>query len=186
MTTTTAATTHPADAGPALRVALAAAVAVLVSLLCQLDHAYMAVMGAYMTLVKYEFTAFQRGLERFLGRALGIAWGLLLLWLFRQALAPLVLVAGASLTISFYLYHAGRLGYACLNFGLYLSIMLIVGLDDPSAAFAEAGDILLSIFVGVLVADVVNWLTGGDRSLVIQVGRTPLWPLRRPDRKSVV
>src|SRR5262249_5430473 len=149
------------------------------ALLFRLEHAYLATMSAYMTLVKYEFTAFQKGLERFLGRALGVGWGLLLLSLFRAALLPLLLVAGVSLPLSFSIYQAGRLAYTCLNFGLYAAVILMIGVDDPLQAFSQAGDILASLFLGVLTADLVNWLTGGDLALALHIVGKPLWQVQR-------
>jgi uncharacterized membrane protein YgaE (UPF0421/DUF939 family) len=174
-------TTAPAPdtAGPDLRVAFAAGLCTFLAMLLRLDYSYMAVMSAYMTLVKFEFTAFQRGLERFLGRALGVLFGLLLLSLFRAALGPLLLASWVSLTAAFYVYQAGRLAYTWLNFGLYLTVILTIGLDDPRLAFSAAPDILASLLLGMVVADLVNWLTGGDLSLALQTGTTPLWPLRR-------
>src|SRR6266853_1693234 len=67
-----------------------------------LEHANLAVWTTYLVMAQYAFTRFQKGLERVVGRGLGILAGLVLTtWFHDTALLTLVLVA-ALLTAFFY------------------------------------------------------------------------------------
>src|SRR5262245_54110788 len=143
-----------------------------------LEHANLAVWTTYLVMAQYPFTRFQKGLERVVGRGLGILAGLVLTtWFHDTALLTLVLIA-ALLTTFFYLYFAGRLAYTFLNAGLYVVAMFQIGHADPASAVSAAGGLFAAIVLGVVVADVVNWLSGAERDLGIRVGEAPLWPLR--------
>jgi uncharacterized membrane protein YccC len=143
-----------------------------------LKHANLAVWTTYVVMAQYAFTQFQKGLERVVGRGLGILAGLVLTtWFNTTPLLTLVLIA-ALLTIFFYLYFAGRLAYTFLNAGLYVVAMFQIGHANPGAAVPEAGALLAAVVLGVVVADVVTWLSGAERDLTLQFGETPLWPPR--------
>src|SRR6516164_8726628 len=88
-----------------------------------LKHANLAVWTTYMVLVQYTFTRFQKGLERVVGRGLGILAGLVLTtWFHDTPLLTLLLIV-VLLTGFFYIYFAGRLAYTFLNAGLYVVAM---------------------------------------------------------------
>src|SRR5260370_14242625 len=98
------------------------------------EHANLAVWTTYLVTVQYAFTRFQKGLERVLGRGLGILAGLVLTTWFRETpLLTLTLIA-VLLTTFFYLYFAGRLAYTFLQAGLYLVAMFQIGPAHPSSA----------------------------------------------------
>src|SRR3954471_21260671 len=82
-----------------------------------LEHANLAVWTTYMVMAQYAFTSFQKGLERVVGRGLGILAGLVVTTWFNDA--PLVALAliVVMLTAFFYVYFAGRLAYTFLNAG---------------------------------------------------------------------
>jgi uncharacterized membrane protein YccC len=144
----------------------------------RLTHANLAVWTTYMVMVQYAFTRFQKGLERVVGRGLGILAGLVLTtWFHDTPLLTLALIA-ILLTGFFYLYFAGRLAYTFLNAGLYVVAMFQIGHADPSLAVRAAEGLFAAIVLGVAVADVVSWLTGAERGLGIRFGETPLWPVR--------
>ena len=122
------------------------------------------------------FTRFQKGLERVVGRGLGILAGLVLTtWFHDTALLTLVLIA-ALLTTFFYLYFAGRLAYTFLQAGLYVVAMFQIGHANPTSAVSAAEGLFAAIVLGVMVADVVTWLFGAERDLGIRLGEAPLWP----------
>src|SRR3954451_17207623 len=88
-----------------------------------LDNANLAVWTTYLVMAQYTFTSFQKGLERVVGRGLGILAGVVLTtWVYDTALLTMVLI-GVLLTASFYLSFAGRLAYTFLQAGLYLVAM---------------------------------------------------------------
>ena len=140
--------------------------------------AYLSVVTLHMVNNQVTNSVFQRGLERFIGRALGMGFALVIVTLFHPM--PLVAVAVTSLVIVvlFYINAAGWWAYTFLNGGLYLAAVVEIGHNDPAAAFPAAHTILQNILLGVVVADLVNWLLGFERSLVLQPGTNPLLPLR--------
>lgn len=163
----------------ALRIATAAVVCMVVVEWWHLEHGNLAVWTSHMVLAQYAFTAFQKGLERIAGRAVGIGVGLVILMLCRNA--P-VLGHGLMLLavfVFFYAYFAGKLQYTWLNAGLYLNVIVQVGRSDFDAAVPQAKALLLAIFVGVAVADLVIWTTSSERTLQIQPGGEPFFPIRR-------
>src|SRR5262245_40589775 len=103
-----------------------------------LEHADLAVWTTYLVMAQYTFTSFQKGLERVVGRGLGILAGLVLTtWFHDTAVLTLVLIA-VLLTACFYIYFAGRLAYTFLQAGLYLVAMFQIGHADPAAAVSAA------------------------------------------------
>src|SRR5262245_33023866 len=143
-----------------------------------LAHANLAVWTTYMVMAQYTFTRFQKGLERVVGRGVGILAGLVLTtWFHDTPLLTLVLIA-VLLTAFFYVYFAGRLAYTFLNAGLYVVAMFQIGHADPASAVSAAEALFAAVVLGVAVADVVTWLFGAERDLGIRFGEAPLWPVR--------
>src|SRR5271166_6328533 len=106
----------PRDAtGHALLTAVATVLCLGAAEVFGLEHANLAVWTTYLVMAQYTFTSFQKGLERVVGRGLGILAGLVLTTLFNEAaLLSLGLIA-VLLTTFFYFYFAGRLAYTFLN-----------------------------------------------------------------------
>jgi uncharacterized membrane protein YccC len=143
-----------------------------------LEHANLAVWTTFLVLDQFTFTRFQKGLERVVGRGLGILAGLVLTtWFHETALLTLVLIA-VLLTAFFYLYFAGRLAYTFLQAGLYVVAMFEIGHANPAAAVSAAEALFAAVVLGVVVAAMVSWLSGAEHDLGIQFGEAPLWPLR--------
>ena len=164
----------------ALRVALAAAVALLVSESWHLPNANLAVWTTHMIMTSHSHTTFQKGLERILGRGAGILAGSLIV-AFLGELTPLVLVLEvAGMLAFFYAHFCGRLAYTYLNGGIYLNAVIMLNVNrDPDAAYSVGGWLFLAIVLGVVIAYIVTWLTLGERDLSIDPGAGyPLWPLR--------
>src|SRR5215471_14677807 len=164
--------------GHALLTAGATVVCLVVAERFGLRHANLAVWTTYMVLAQYPFTRFQKGLERVVGRGLGILAGLVLTtWFHDTALLTLGLIA-VLLTVFFYLYFAGQLAYTFLNAGLYVVAMFQIGHANPASAVSVAEGLCAAVVLGVVVADVVTWLSGAEHDLGIQFGEAPLWPVR--------
>jgi uncharacterized membrane protein YccC len=165
---------HPSD----LLTAGGTVVCLLLAELFGLEHANLAVWSTYLVLDQYSFTRFQKGLERVMGRGLGILAGLVLTtWFHDTPLLTVVLIA-ILLTCNFYLYFAGRLAYTFLQAGLYVVAMFEIGHANPASAVSAAVGLFTAIVLGVVVATLVTWLAGAERDLAIRLGETPLWPLR--------
>lgn len=143
-----------------------------------LRHSNLAVWTTYMVMAQYTFTRFQKGVERIVGRGLGILAGLILTtWFSHTPLLTLLLIV-LLLTTFFYIYFAGRLAYTFLNAGLYVVAMFQFAHGEPDSALTVAKGLLAAVVLGVVVADVVTWLFGAERDLHIEFGEAPLWPIR--------
>ncbi len=163
--------------GMALRGSLAAVVSLVLAEWWHLEYANLAVWTTHMVTVQYPFTAFQKGVERTLGRGLGILVGWVILTLFYNAPVLALAMELVALLACFYVYFSGRLAYTFLNAGFYLAGILSIGIADPSAAFQQGKAFFWAVLLGVVVADLLMWLTGGESDLRIQVVGEPLLPL---------
>jgi uncharacterized membrane protein YccC len=162
----------------ALRAALAAVVCLTIAVWLGLQHANLAVWTTHMVMAQYAFTSFQKGVERVLGRAFGILAGVILTtWLDELPLLALSLL-GLLLLVCFYLYFADRLAYTFLNAGLYAVVLFSLGHSDPSSVVAQGKEMFVAVLLGVVIADLVTWLTGAEHDLTIQAGAAPLLPVR--------
>jgi uncharacterized membrane protein YccC len=164
--------------GHALVTAVATVVCLVLAECWGLKHSNLAVWTTYMVMAQYTFTSFQKGLERVVGRALGILAGLVLTTWFNETPLLVLALMAALLTLCFYLYFAEQLAYTFLNAGLYIVALFQIGHANPTAALPEGEGMFLAVVLGVVVADLVTWLAGVERDLGIRVGKAPLWPLR--------
>jgi uncharacterized membrane protein YccC len=161
----------------ALRGALAATVCLVLAEWWHLESANLAVWTTHMVTVQYPFTAFQKGVERVLGRGLGILGGLVIVTLFHNAPVLALMIKLVALLAFFYVYFCGRLAYTFINAGFYLAAIVSIGVADPTAAFLQGKAFFWAVVLGVVVAEMVMWLTGGESDLRIQAGGEPLLPL---------
>src|SRR5262249_25065525 len=106
---TRAATRH------ALLTAVASVVCLVVAAVVGLEQANLAVWTTYMVMAQYSFTRFQKGLERVIGRGVGILAGLAVTTWFNAAYLLATGLVAVLLVTFFYLYFAGRLAYTFLN-----------------------------------------------------------------------
>jgi fusaric acid resistance family protein len=167
-----------AATGHALLTAVASVVCLVLAQVWNLEHADLAVWTTFLVMAQYTFTSFQKGVERVVGRGVGILAGLVLTtWFNEMPLVALALIAVALATF-FYFYFAGRLAYTCLQAGLYLVSVFQLGHAQPTRAVWEAEELFAAIVLGVVVADLVTWVAGVEGDLSIRLGDTPLWPLR--------
>src|SRR5579862_8933088 len=96
-------------------------------------HANLAVWTTFMVMAQYAFTRFQKGVERVIGRGVGILAGLILTTWFNDAALLAYGLMAVILTICFYLFFAGRLAYTFLNAGLYVVAVFHIGHANPLA-----------------------------------------------------
>jgi hypothetical protein len=168
-----------AATGHALLTAAASVVCLVLAEAWNLEHADLAVWSTFLVMAQYTFTSFQKGVERVVGRGVGILAGIVLTtWFNEMPLVALALI-GVLLAGFFYLYFAGRLAYTFLQAGLYLVAVFQLGHAAPTRVVWEAEELFAAIVLGAVVADVVTWVAGVEGDLSIRFGDTPLWPLRR-------
>lgn len=167
-----------APARHALRTAAATTLCLVVGEWCQVKHTNLAVWTTYMVMAQHPFSSFQKGVERIIGRALGILAGLAISTCFEGAILLGQGAVALVLIACFYIYFSDRLAYTFLNAGLYAVVLFRLGIADPATAAWQGEDMFAAIVVGVVVADLVTWLAGAERDLHINLGAAPLWPLR--------
>lgn len=165
-------------AGLALRVAFASTLSALFAESMHLEYGFLAVLTAHLVMSQFDHTSFQKGIERIVGRSLGILCGTLVVGIFQQMPVVALLVEWLILLAFFYVYFSGRLAYTFLQGGLYLASIAEIGYRHPELLFPAATQFLEAIVLGVVVALLVNWLTGADRTLTITAAGNPLLPIR--------
>ncbi len=166
----------PSPTVVALRSALAAGVCLVVSEVGGLEHANLAVVTAHMVLIKSGTTTFQRGFERLVGRGLGILAGLGVVGLARGSPIASLALEAIVLLVLFRDYFAGTLAYTSLNAALFAAVIIEIGHEQPAIVVGEAGQMLAAVAVGVVVVNLVIWLTGAERDATITVRGTPVVP----------
>jgi uncharacterized membrane protein YccC len=167
---------HPVEL--ALRVAFAATACLHLTELLDLPLKALSVYSVHMIMTQYTFTAFQKGVERLLGRGGGVAYGLLLVLLFSNLPILFVLCLTLGLLAIFYLFASNRLAYANLNGGLFMAYMAVAGLTAPQNALDLAVAIFAQLLLGFFVVVVVNWASGAERSMTVVTHGEALWPIR--------
>jgi uncharacterized membrane protein YccC len=162
----------------ATRIAVAAVLSLFVSELFHLTYSNLAVWTTHLIMVKYDHTVFQKGIERIVGRFLGIFVGWALLAVFKDAWGLRLCFEAILVTALFYLYFAQRLAYTFLNAGILTVTIIGIGDQDPTLAYVAGREILAAVAIGILAANLVMWSTYGELDLSIQTGLEPLLPLR--------
>src|SRR5262249_43067464 len=102
----------------ALRVAAAAAIALIVSEWWHLPHTNLAVWTTHMVMSSHAHTTFQKGFERVVGRGAGILLGTLLVSLLGEQKLLALGLELAGLLAFFYAHFCGRMSYTYQNAGL--------------------------------------------------------------------
>jgi uncharacterized membrane protein YccC len=159
--------------------AIASAVCFILASAWDLKQPNLAVWTTFLVMAQHTYSSFQKGVERIVGRGVGILAGLVLTTWFNELPLVVFLIIGVSLTAFFYLYFAGRLAYTFLQAGLYLVAVFQIGHSAPETAIDEAKELFAAVVLGVVVADIVNWLAGSESDVRLKLGDKPLWPIRR-------
>jgi uncharacterized membrane protein YccC len=161
-----------------LRIAFTATACLVVSEWLQLGQRSLSVFTAHLAMVLFPFSAFQKALERIAGRVLGVAYGLALVELLGDAPLLLLCLTMLAQIVFFYVYSSGRLAYGALMGGLFLGVIVEIGITAPPSAQAYAVSLVEQLILATVMIFVVNWVTGAERTLTIEVQGEPLWPLR--------
>lgn len=161
-----------------LRVAAATTLCVLLTELFHLHMGYLSVISAHIVMSQYQYTSFQKGVERIFGRVSGVWYGLLVVEFFHEKPFLFLGLMAAGQMAAGYLYASGRLNYAALQFGVFSPVVAEMGLADPASIVPTAQSIIWQVVLGVGAAILVNWLTGAEGPAFIETKGPPLWPLR--------
>jgi uncharacterized membrane protein YccC len=136
------------------------------------------VYTAHLVMANFPVTSFQKCVERFVGRALGVGYGLVLIQFF-LGLPPLYLgLMMLGQVAACYVNLSGRLGYAALMAAIFTGVMAATGLTAPHTALPYARAVIPQLLLGEMVALGVNLVTGAERTLLIRTEGPPLWPPR--------
>ncbi len=164
--------------GHSLLTAAASVICLLLAATLRLAHMDLAVWTTFLVMAQYTYTSFQKGVERVVGRGVGILAGLVLTTWFNDVPFVAFSLIGVLLTACFYIYFSGRLAYTALQAGLYLVAVFQIGRFSPGTVETEARELFAAILLGVFVANMVNWLAGFERVVSINLGEAPLFPIR--------
>ncbi len=170
---------HALATAHALRSGCAAVIALVIGERLHLPYTDLAVWTTHMVMNQVVFTSFQKGVERVLGRGFGIVVALVLLTVFRNSIYFGFLFECLALVVFFYIYFSDRLAYTFLNAGLYVAVIMHIGRTTPEAAGPQGLQMFLAVVVGVIVADLVQWLGGAERDLSIQAKGAAFFPIDR-------
>jgi uncharacterized membrane protein YccC len=163
----------------ALRVGVASVSSLLVSECLGTEQAALSVYTAFLVMALFPISSFQKGVERFVGRVLGLMYGLLVIWLTREnRLLYLLLIAIGQMTAC-YIYLSGRLAYAALMAAIFIGVIAAMGVTDPESASPYVAAATVQLALGEALAYLVNLVSGAEATLAIEVRGSPLLPLRR-------
>jgi uncharacterized membrane protein YccC len=168
-----------AAVGTGLRIAVAAVCCLYVGEMLEIGQTSLSVYTAFLVMALFPITSFQKGFERFVGRALGLAYGVAVIWLARENwLLYLVLIVLGQM-VACYIYLSGRLAYAALMGAIFIGVMATLGVTAPATASPYFQAAVIQLLLGEALAFFVNLITGAENTLAIEIGGQPLFPLRR-------
>lgn len=163
----------------AIRAAIASTITGALAFWFRLEIPFLGVVTCYIVSLSTTTTGFQKGIERIVGRAIGILYGLMLHQFF-QVVPPVGFgLKLLGMLVMFYVHFSGRFAYTFLQAGFYLAVVVEVGYIDPLDVNGFAWSALGSMSLGIAVAISALWLEGSESSLTIVDTHTPLWPIRR-------
>src|SRR5262249_5878842 len=125
-----------------LRVAVASAACLLLSESLNLEQTALSVYTAHMIMSQFPITSFQKGVERFLGRAVGVFYGLALGQLFADTPLLFLMLAVLGQVAACYVSLSGRLAYAALMAAIFIGVLAGICLTTPAAAVSHAWDVV--------------------------------------------
>ena len=176
----------------ALRTSVAAFAALLVAYLLGLEHPHWAAMSAWASSQPLREHLLSRGLYRFGGSVVGVAFAVALVLLAQDSLWILAIGLAAWGALCAYLGNVQR-GYMVYGWMLagYSAVMVVLLHHGPAEAiWPFAGDRLLTVVTGVLAALCISWcfaprrkaqvMVGQSRQAMAQVLETALLRLRDP------
>ena len=160
-----------------LRVGLASGICLCISEWFHLEQPALGVYTAYLVMALFPVTSFQKGVERFVGRTLGFVYVLCLAWFCLDSRLLFLVLIAAGQTLAGYIYLSGRLAYAALMGAIFIGVMAGLAVTTPNQLADYASSAVVQLLLGELVAYLVNFITGTERTLSIQVAGSPLLPL---------
>jgi uncharacterized membrane protein YccC len=163
----------------ALRSATAMVFCLLVSGWLHLEEGFLSVFTAHVVNILYSQTPFQKGVERVVGRLLGVFGCTLLFALFRQTPALCLALAVVVLMVLFYVQSAGWFAYGVLMAAVFSMNTVATGLTQPYGAVVHTlWPTVVQLLLGVFAAEAVNFLAGAERTVQLVPGGSPMLPLR--------
>lgn len=160
----------------ALLVAIASCICLTITEVFHLSYSYTSVISVHIIMSNPATTIFQKGLERILGRVVGVYFGLALVMYLFEAPFLFLLVLAIGMLVFFYIYYSGRLSYTGLQGGAFVTIVVVTGLTAPEKAQSVADAMIQQIILGVVVALFLTALTGTETP-AFQTAGPPMLPL---------
>lgn len=162
----------------AVRIAVTGTLCLFFSEWLALGQRSISVYTAHLAMAMFPYSAFQKALERLVGRVLGVAYGMMLVELFSPSPILLVVLMLLGQMVFFYVNASGRFAYSTLMGGLFLGVIVEMGLTSAPGAQNYAIGLVEQLVLGAAMITVVNWVSGAERTLAIEPGGHELWPPR--------
>ena len=170
---------HEKALATALRSASAAAICLAVDAWFQLDMGYLSVFTAHVVNLNYANTPFQKGIERIVGRFLGVFYATILVVFLRDLPGLCIALMATAMVATWYVQASGRFAYGAFLAGVFMALTLAVSLNSPPAVAVQTfHGTIIQVLLGVFVAEIINFGTGAEQSLALDPGHQPLLPVR--------
>lgn len=183
----------------ALRTALAAFAALLLAYALGLEHPHWAAMSAWACSQPMREHLLSRGIYRFAGSVVGVAFAVGLVLLAQESIWVLALGLAAWSALCAFLgnLQRGYMAYGCMLAGYSAAMVILLHVGPVAAIWPFAWDRLLTVVTGVLTAVCISWCFAPRRRTavliaqsrkalagVLQAAIAPLRPHAAPARRA--
>ena len=160
----------------ALRTALAGFVALAVAYALGLEHPHWAAMSVWASSQPMREHLLSRGMYRFSGSVVGVAYAVLLVLLAHDSLWVLAFGLAAWVALCAFLgnLQRGYLVYGCLLAGYSAAMVVLLHHGPADDIWAFAGDRMLTVLTGVLTALCIGWCFSPRRDTVVLITQSRL------------
>lgn len=162
----------------AVRIAVTGTLCLLFSEWLAIGQRSISVYSAHLAMVMFPYTAFQKTVERVVGRVLGVLYGIFLVETFPSSPIILIVLMLVGQLVFFYVNASGKFAYSALMGGLFLGVIVEMGLTSLPTTQNYAIALIEQLLLAAVMIILVNYVTGAERTLDIEPGGGDLWPLR--------
>lgn len=158
----------------ALRTALAAFAALLLAYALGLEHPHWAAMSAWACSQPMREHLLARGIYRFAGSVVGVAFAVGLVLLAQESIWVLALGLAAWSALCAFLgnLQRGYMAYGCMLAGYSAAMVILLHVGPVAAIWPFAWDRLLTVVTGVLTAMCISWCFAPRRRTAVLIAQS--------------
>lgn len=158
----------------ALRTALAAFAALLLAYALGLEHPHWAAMSAWACSQPMREHLLSRGIYRFAGSVVGVAFAVGLVLLAQESIWVLALGLAAWSALCAFLgnLQRGYMAYGCMLAGYSAAMVILLHVGPVAAIWPFAWDRLLTVVTGVLTAVCISWCFAPRRRTAVLIAQS--------------